>query len=100
MPLGAWRCQLRTFGLSEVTILDTSLELTVKLGVEDGLRGGVDTVVGLDVFLDGLAAVRESRLASRSKLREDVPPRIAVYDAWRQDDPDTDLLPLRSLSCR
>jgi len=41
-----------TFGLGEVSLLDTRLESFVELGIDEG-----DLVVGLDVFLERLTAV-------------------------------------------
>jgi hypothetical protein len=52
--------------LAEFTLLNTSLDGLVELGVERGLRRDGDLVVGLHVFLDLLTA-REKKSASESK---------------------------------
>ena len=44
-----------TFWLHEITLFDTSLQRPVKHGIKLSFGGDVDLVVGLDVFLDGLA---------------------------------------------
>jgi hypothetical protein len=49
-----WR---RTFGLSEIAFLDTSLESAVEHRVKLSLACVLDLVVGLNVLLDGLSAV-------------------------------------------
>jgi hypothetical protein len=45
--------ETRTLGLLEDTLVDTSLEGAVEVGVEHGV-GELDVVVALDVLLQGL----------------------------------------------
>lgn len=45
-----------TLGLGEVTLLDAGLDGLVELAVKGGLGSRRDLVVGLHIFLDGLAA--------------------------------------------
>lgn len=53
---GGWKA--RTLWLLEDVLLDTSLESSVEQGVEHGINS-LDVVVGLDILLEGDAAVRE-----------------------------------------
>ncbi len=53
------RKQTRTLGLSEDTLLDTRLESAVEQRVEHVVGGG-DLVVGLDILLEGDAAIQVS----------------------------------------
>jgi hypothetical protein len=46
-----------TLGLSELALLNTSLDGLVELGVEGGLRRDVDLVVRRHILLNGLAAI-------------------------------------------
>lgn len=47
----------RTFGLREFAFVDTVLECSIELRVENVRRGRIGGVIGLDVFLDGLTTV-------------------------------------------
>jgi hypothetical protein len=51
--------QTHTLWLSEDTLLDTRLESTVEQRIEHGVGGG-DLVVGLDILLEGDAAMQTS----------------------------------------
>lgn len=46
-----------TLGLGEVTLLDTGLDGLVEHAIKGSLSSRRDLVVGLNIFLDGLAAV-------------------------------------------
>jgi hypothetical protein len=46
-----------TLGLSELALLNTSLDGLVELGVESGLRRDVDLVVRRHILLNGLTAI-------------------------------------------
>jgi hypothetical protein len=46
-----------TLGLSELSLLNTSLDGLVELRVKSSLRHDGDLVVALDIFLDGLTTV-------------------------------------------
>lgn len=47
---------MRTLGLHEDTLLHTGLQGLVEEGIEH-VVADIDRVVGLDIFLEGLAAV-------------------------------------------
>lgn len=49
--------QRLTLGLSELSLLNTSLDSLVELAVKGGLRGESNFVVGQYIFLDRLATV-------------------------------------------
>lgn len=46
-----------TLGLSELALLNTSLDGLVELSVESGLRRDVDLVVRRHILLNGLTAI-------------------------------------------
>jgi hypothetical protein len=56
--------QARTLWLSEDTLLDTRLQGAVEQRVEHGVGRG-DLVVGLDILLEGDAAMQESAVINR-----------------------------------
>jgi len=45
-----------TLGLSELALLNTSLDGLVELSIKSGLGSNIDLVVGRNIFLDGLTA--------------------------------------------
>ena len=62
------RSQTRTLWLSEDTLLDTRLESAVEQRVEHGVGCG-DLVVGLDIFLEGDAAVQVSAVIKERRVK-------------------------------
>ena len=58
-------CERRTFWLCELALFDARLEGLVEHGVELCLGSELDLVVGLDIFLDGLATVHGWRSQPR-----------------------------------
>jgi hypothetical protein len=62
------RNQIRTLWLSEDTLLDTRFESAVEQRVEHGVGRG-DLVVGLDVLLEGDAAVQVSAVIEERRVK-------------------------------
>jgi len=62
------RWQTRTLWLSEDTLLDTRLESAVEQRVEHGVGCG-DLVVGLDILLEGDAAVQKSAVIDQRRVK-------------------------------
>lgn len=50
-----------TLGLSELALLNTSLDGLVELSIESGLGSDVDLVVGRNVLLDSLTTVKRNK---------------------------------------
>lgn len=54
-----------TLGLSELALVNTSLNGFVEMGIESGLEGKVDMIGRRNIFFDGLTAVlREEKSVS------------------------------------
>lgn len=54
-----------TLGLSELALVNTSLNGFVEMGIESGLEGKVDIIGRRNIFFDGLTAVlREEKSVS------------------------------------
>jgi len=63
-----------TFGLSELALVNTSLNGLVEMGIESGLEGNVDMIGRGNILFDGLTAVlREEKSVSYcgTKTRRD-----------------------------
>ena len=59
----------RTLGTGEDTAIGTPLERTVKLAGEGCVGDIAKVVVGLNVFLEGLAAVAHALLSANARLK-------------------------------
>jgi len=68
MRYGKKRSQTRTLWLSEDTLLDTRLEGAVEQRVEHVVGRG-DLVVGLDVLLEGDAAMQVSAVIRERRVK-------------------------------
>ena len=77
--------------------LGTGLDGLVQASVEGSIGSSTKVMVGLDVLLDGLTAIEneKSQLTAQAKCAR----RAEIATTTRQRK-KTNLLPLRSLSCR
>lgn len=96
MVSSAWASSVAklTLGLVKVTLLHTLLDSTVDVGVELSRGDVADLVVGLDILLDGLAAVQSCQHLIRASQEQGTSRDGEVH----AQDGKTNLLPERSLS--
>lgn len=92
-----------TLGLSELALVNTSLNGLVELGIESGLEGNVDLVVRGNILLDGPTAILRKKSQYHVVGRKPDATMGGVSRSRRQVQVEmckTYLLPLRSFSYR